>query len=75
MVALVEGVLMSQVLQPREAGFYWVRLGPGWKTRGAWVVAERDDLGWQVMDEMRHYPDSEFDEIRDPPLRGPHENH
>ncbi|MDA4133187.1 MAG: hypothetical protein OK454_08710 [Thaumarchaeota archaeon] len=56
-----------------EHGFYWVRLGSGWKTHGAWVVAECEARGWQVVDEHAYYQDTEFDEIRLPRLKAPDE--
>lgn len=56
-----------------EPGFYWVRLGDGWKTAGAWVVAECEPRGWQVIDEPAYYQDTEFAEIRKPRLFNPDE--
>lgn len=60
-------------LAPRADGFYWVQLGAGWKTQGAWVVAEREARGWQVIDEPRYYGDHEFDQIKPERLRSPAE--
>lgn len=58
----------------RADGFYWVRLGSGWKTHGVWVVAEFETRGWQVMDEPEYYADQDFDGINEDRLLSPTEH-